>query len=268
MDSNRLTVTGKHLLRYGLLLVPVVFLVIFFFYPLGSIFKVSLAPEGQLDLSGFGELITSSYYRDTLWFSLWQAALSTILTLAFALPGAYVFARFQFPGKSLLLSLATLPFVLPTVVVAAAFSALIGPRGVVNSTLMNLFTLATPPIQLDRSLTIILIAHVFYNYAVALRMISSYWANQNPRMEEAARVLGAHGWRLWRDVRLPILRPAIIASSTLVFIFTFTSFGVVLILGGPRFATIEVEIYRQAVNLFNLPVAAALSLVQIGLMFA
>ena len=268
MDSNRLAVKGKHLLRYGLLLVPVAFLVIFFFYPLGSIFKVSLAPEGQLNLTGFAELVTSAYYRDTLWFSLWQAALSTILTLALALPGAYVFARFQFPGKSLLLSLATLPFVLPTVVVAAAFTALIGPRGVVNSALMSLFTLATPPIQLDHSLTIILIAHVFYNYAVALRMISSYWANQNPRMEEAARVLGAHGWRLWRDVRFPILRPAIIASSTLVFIFTFTSFGVVLILGGPRFATIEVEIYRQAVNLFNLPVAAALSLVQIGLMFA
>ncbi|MEO8611962.1 MAG: iron ABC transporter permease [Chloroflexota bacterium] len=268
MDSNRFAIKGKSLLRYGLLLVPVAFLVIFFFYPLGSIFKVSLAPEGQLNLSGFAELVTSAYYRDTLWFSLWQAALSTILTLALALPGAYVFARFQFPGKTLLLSLATLPFVLPTVVVAAAFSALIGPRGVVNSALMSLFTLATPPIQLDRSLTIILIAHVFYNYAVALRMISSYWANQNPRMEEAARVLGAHGWRLWRDVQLPILRPAIIASSTLVFIFTFTSFGVVLILGGPRFATIEVEIYRQAVNLFNLPVAAALSLVQIGLMFA
>jgi thiamine transport system permease protein len=86
-------------------------------------------------------------------------------------------------------------------------------------------------------------------------------------MEEAARVLGAHGWRLWWEVRLPILRPAIMAASVLVFIFTFTSFGVVLILGGPRFATIEVEIYRQAVNLFNLPIAAALSLVQIGLMF-
>ncbi len=268
MDSNRSAVRGKNLLRYGLMLVPVAFLALFFFYPLASIFQVSLAPEGQLNLTGFTALVTSGYYRDTLWFSLWQAALSTILTLALALPGAYVFARFQFPGKSLLLSLATLPFVLPTVVVAAAFTSLIGPRGIVNNLLMSLLMLDTPPIQLDRSLTIILIAHVFYNYAVALRMISSYWANQNPRIEEAARVLGAHGWRLWWEVRLPILRPAIIAASTLVFIFTFTSFGVVLILGGPRFATIEVEIYRQAVNLFNLPVAATLSLVQIGLMFA
>src|SRR5688500_18757109 len=112
--------------KWLLFALPLLFLAIFFFYPLISIFGVSLAPEGQIDLSGFAELVTSSYYRDTLWFTVWQAALSTVLTLALAIPGAYVFARFKFPGKSLLLSLATLPFVRPTVVVAAAFLALIG----------------------------------------------------------------------------------------------------------------------------------------------
>lgn len=268
MDSNRPPLKRLGLLRHGLLLVPLLFLLLFFFYPLASIFQVSLAPEGGLDLSGFTELVSSAYYRNTLWFTLWQAILSTVLTLALALPGAYVFARFQFPGKSLLLSLATLPFVLPTVVVAAAFTALIGPNGLLNRGLMSLLALSESPIQLDRTLALVLIAHIFYNYAVALRMISSYWANQNPRMEEAAQVLGAHGWRLWWYVRLPVLRPAIMAAAVLVFIFTFTSFGVVLILGGPRFATLEVEIYRQAVNLFNLPVAAALSLVQVAFMFA
>lgn len=246
---------------------PLIFLAVFFFYPLLSIFQVSLAPEGQLDLSGFARLVTSEYYRETLWFTLWQAALSTLLTLLLALPGAYVFTRYQFPGKTLFLSLATLPFVLPTVVVATAFSALVGPRGVLNEWLMTLLRLDTPPIQLDRTVTIILIVHIFYNYAVALRIITGFWSNQNPRMEEAARVLGANGWRLWWEIRLPILRPAITAAAALVFIFTFTSFGVVVILGGPRFATLEVEIFRQANNLFNLPVAGALSLVQIGLMF-
>ncbi len=190
-----------------------------------------------------------------------------MLTLALALPGAYVFARYRFPGKSLLLSLATLPFVLPTVVVAAAFMALIGQHGIVNTGLMSLFHLSTPPIQLERTLAIILIVHVFYNYAIALRIISSYWANQSPRLEEAARVLGANRWRVWWEVRLPMLRPAILAAAVLVFIFTFTSFGVVLILGGPRYATLEVEIYRQATALFNLKIAAALSIVQIGFMF-
>ncbi len=246
---------------------PLIFLALFFFNPLLAILGVSLAPNGQLDLSGFIQLITASYYRNTLAFTTGQAILSTVLTLALAIPGAYVFARFQFPGKSLLLSLATLPFVLPTVVVAAAFLALIGQNGIVNEALISLFRLSAPPIQLERTLTIILIVHVFYNYSVALRIISSFWANQSPRLEEAARVLGASGWRLWWEVRLPILRPAILAAALLVFIFTFTSFGVVLILGGPRFSTVEVEIYQQATALFNLQVAAALSLVQIGFMF-
>ncbi|MEO8395540.1 MAG: iron ABC transporter permease [Chloroflexota bacterium] len=258
----------RRLPLYLLFALPLIFLALFFFNPLLAILGVSLAPNGQLDLSGFAQILTTPYYRNTLWFTTWQAALSTVLTLALALPGAYVFARYQFPGKSLLLSLATLPFVLPTVVVAAAFMALVGQNGVVNQGLMGMFHLETPPIQLERTLTIILIVHVFYNYSVALRIISSYWANQSPRLEEAARVLGANRWRIWWEIRLPILRPAILAAALLVFIFTFTSFGVILILGGSRFATIEVEIYRQATALFNLHIAAALSLVQIGLMFA
>ncbi len=251
-----------------LLLIPLIFLALFFFYPLLTIFGISLAPEGQLNLSAFATVVMSDYYRETLWFTVVQAVLSTVLTLVLALPGAYVFARYDFPGKSLLSSLSTLAFVLPTVVVAAAFSALIGPRGVVNDALTAIFRLESPPIQLERTLVIILIVHVFYNYSVALRIIGGFWATQSLRMEEVARVLGASGWRLWWHIRLPILRPAILAAAVLVFIFTFTSFGVILILGGPRFATLEVEIYRQATSLFNLPVAAALSLVQIILMFA
>lgn len=253
-------------LWHGLRLVPLLFLLVFFFYPLAAIFGLSLAPDGVLDLGSLGQLVATSYYLDTLLFTVGQAVASTLLTLLLALPTAYIFVRYTFPGKSLLLSLATLAFVLPTVVVAAAFTALVGPRGIVNNALQAWLGLETPPVQLEGTLAIILIVHVFYNYAVALRIIVSFWSNQSPRIEEAARVLGASGWRLWRDVRLPVLRPALMAAAVLVFVFTFTSFGVVLILGGPRFATLEVEIYQQAVNLFNLPVAAGLSLVQIGLM--
>lgn len=246
---------------------PLVFLALFFFYPLIGIFNLSLRPEGVFQWERLLEVVRSGYYQRTLWFTVWQAALSTLLTIGFALPCAYVFVRYQFVGKSLLLSLATLPFVLPTVVVAAAFRALIWPNGLLNDALMRVFVLDSPPLQLQRTLTAILIAHVFYNFAVALRMITGYWANQSTRIEEAAQVLGASGWRLWWDVRLPILRPAITAAALLVFIFTFTSFGIVLILGGFQYATLEVEIYYQARDVFDLPVAAALSLVQIGVMF-
>jgi thiamine transport system permease protein len=116
---------------------------------------------------------------------------------------------------------------------------------------------------LQHTLAIILIAHIFYNYAIVLRLVGGFWANLDPRTEEAAAVLGAGRWRLFREITLPLLMPAVTAAALLVFIFTFTSFGVVLLLGGPRFATIEVEIYYQTVSFLDLPVAAALSLLQI-----
>jgi thiamine transport system permease protein len=251
-----------------LYLVPLLFLALFFFYPLLSIFALSFAPEGVVDLSALHKLVSSGYYARTLWFTVWQATVSTLLTVMLALPGAYVFARYQFRGKSLLQALTTIPFVLPTVVVANAFTAWMGPRSRLNLALMALLGLDRPPIDLQHTIWIILLAHVFYNYTVVLRIVGGFWANLNPRIEEAARMLGARPRDVLWQVTLPLLAPAIAAAALLVFIFCFTSFGVILILGGPRFATLEVEIYRQTVNLFNLPLAAALSVVQILFTFA
>ncbi|MXV93846.1 MAG: iron ABC transporter permease, partial [Chloroflexi bacterium] len=90
---------------YALYLLPLLFLGIFFLYPLLTIFDISLRPGGALDLSAFGRLVSSNYYIETLLFTSYQAALSTGLTLLLATPCAYVFARYRFVGKSLLLSL-------------------------------------------------------------------------------------------------------------------------------------------------------------------
>src|SRR5205823_3532137 len=114
---------------------------------------------------------------------------------------------------------------------------------------------------------IILLAHVFYNVSVIVRTVGGFWASLNPHLQETAAVLGANPRRLFFAVTLPLLLPSVTAASLLVFLFCFTSFGVVLILGGLRFATLEVEVYRQAVSLFNLPLAAFLSLVQMALTF-
>jgi len=249
-------------------LLPLAFLLLFYFYPLASILGLSFAPEGHLDLSALEKLVQTRYYLRTLWFTIWQATVSTLLTVGLALPGAYVFARYEFPGKSLVQALTTVPFVLPTIVVAVAFSALLGPRGLINQALMGFLGLAHPPLELQHTLAIILLAHVFYNYTLVVRIVSTYWANLNPRLAEAARMLGAGRWRAFREVTLPLLLPAVGAAALLVFIFCFTSFGVILVLGGPRFATLEVEIYRQTINYFNLPLAATLSVFQILFTFA
>ncbi|HID88557.1 MAG TPA: iron ABC transporter permease [Anaerolineae bacterium] len=250
-----------------LVLLPLAFLLLFYFYPLISIVGLSLAPEGRLDLTALARLVRSAYYIRILWFTTWQAALSTFLTVIVGLPGAYVFARYTFPGKSVLEALITVPFVLPTVVVAVAFTALIGPRGLINTVFMRALGLDRPPLDLQGTLAVILLAHVFYNAVLVVRMVGTQWANLDPTVVEAARVLGAGRWRAFWEVTLPLLAPSLSAAALLTFLFCFTSFGVVLILGGGRYATLEVEIYYRTVYLPNLPLAATLALIQILLTF-
>ena len=243
-------------------LLPLAFLAVFYLYPLGSILYASFARGGS-PAAPFLEVLSSPSLRRVLWFTFWQAGLSTLLTLLLGLPAAFLLARYEFRGKSLVQALAGIPFVMPTLVVAAAFNALLGPRGWANLALMDLFNLPQPPIHFTNTLTAILVAHVFYNTTIVLRMVGDFWSHLDPRLGQAAQMLGANRWQTLLRVTLPLLMPAIAAAALLVFIFDFTSFGVVLVLGGPRFATMEVEIYYQTISLFNLPVAAALSVIQL-----
>jgi len=261
VDGNRPALSR----RGGLLLgaPPLLFLLLFFAYPIASIVGLGLA--GGESQGGPGVLETWFAPRtiDVLRFTLWQAALSTVLTVVVALPGAYVFARYRFRGKRLLRAATTIPFVLPTVVVASAFLALLGPRSLIDD-LAAALGAPGPVVRLEGSLWAILLAHVFYLYAVVLRLVGGVWSNLDPRTEEAARVLGATRWTAFRQVTLPLLWPAIASAAAIVFLFTFTSFGVILLLGSPGTATLEVEIYRTTALLLDLPVAAALALLQMG----
>ena len=255
----------RQAITFGLLwLLPFVFLGIFYFFPLGSILKTSFERSESGIAAPFFEAIQLESVRQVLWFTIWQAALSTLLTLAVGLPGAYLFARYEFRGKSLLQALSTVPFVIPTVVVAAAFYALLGPRGWLNLAAMRIFGFNAAPIHLTNTIYAILLAHIFYNTTIVLRMVGDFWSHIDPRLNQAARTLGANRTKTFFKVTLPLIGPAITAAALLVFIFDFTSFGVILILGGPKFATLEVEIFYQTISLFNLPLAAVLALLQLG----
>lgn len=245
--------------RLGLMAVPVAFFAVFFAYPVAAIVARGLKTDGVWQLGRIGDVLAQSDVRHVLWFTTWQALASTGLTLLVALPGAYVFARFDFPGKQVLRAVVTVPFVLPTVVVGTAFLALVG-RGGLFDELWGL--------RLDTTVWAILLAHVFFNYAVVVRTVGGLWAQLDPRQEEAARMLGASRLRAWRQVTLPALEPAVAAAALMVFLFTFTSFGVVQILGGPTFSTLEVEIYRQTSQVFDLSTAAVLTLIQFAAVVA
>lgn len=244
-------------------LAPLAFLGLFYFYPMGSIMRLSFG-RSEAFAAPFIQMAHSDSLKRILGFTFWQASLSTLLTLLIGLPGAYLLARFQFAGKSWLRALTTIPFVLPTLVVAAAFNAMLGPRGWVNLVLMSWLDLATPPVQFQYTFGAILVAHVFYNTTIVLRTVGDFWSRLDPHLGQAAQVLGAGRLSRLFQVTLPLLLPAILSASLLVFIFNFSSFGVILVLGGPQFATLEVEIYFQTINLFNLPLAAALSMLQLA----
>jgi thiamine transport system permease protein len=214
---------------------PVLFLGYFFLYPLTRILWLSLSS------AGWTEAFTRPRFIEAAWFTLWQATLSTLLTVVAALPLTWVVSRFDFPGKALVRALVTIPFVLPTVVVGAAF--------------LSVF---------DAGIGALIAAHVFYNIAVVVRTVGGVWSRIDPTVEEAAAVLGASPFGRFRMVVLPLIRPALASASAIVFLFCFTSFGTVLVLGQGRLRTLEVEIYQQAVNFLDLPVAAALSLIQLA----
>lgn len=241
MDANRPALSGRawRAIAYG---VPLAFLALFFLYPLTAIVERGLrATGGETAL----DVLTDPLTREVVWFTFWQALASTALTLVIALPAAYAIGRYRFPGRGLVRALVLVPFVLPTVVVALAF-------------------LGTLPPRLERGWAPILIAHAFFNVAVVVRVVGTFWASLDPRVSEAAATLGAGPWRRAREVTLPLLAPALAAAAAITFLFCFTSFGIVLILGGPRYATIEAEIYNQAIRLYDLRAAAVLSLVQLA----
>lgn len=233
-----------------LAVIPALFLAYFFVYPLVTILYTGLVSDGRFATSAFVDVITDPTMRSVAWFTLWQAFLSTVFTVALGLPAAYVFARYRFPGRSLFRSLTLIPFVLPTLVVGVAFLAVLGPGS---------------PLGIDLRGTIwaILIAHVFYNLAIVIRGVGVLWEQIDPHIEDAARSLGAGRWRVFREVTLPLLRPAILSSAALVFLFSFTSFGVILVLGDLNHSTLEVEIWRQATAFLRLDLASALAVLQL-----
>ncbi|MFZ4828775.1 MAG: ABC transporter permease [Phototrophicaceae bacterium] len=238
---------------------PVVFLLLFFVYPLVTILWVSFQWVG----GGVREVLADATTWYVVGFTLRLAVVSVVATLLPSLFASFVFARYQFWGREFFLALSLLPFVLPISVTANAFTALLGEQGIITVWLQH--TLGTE-IHLAQSFSMLILVHVFYNYPLASRMLTIYWRENGLALETVARVYGASAWVLWWRVRLPILFPMLASVSLLVFAFSFTSFGTVLLLGGNRHVTLEVEIYRQAVGFLNFQGAAWLSCLQLVLM--
>ena len=230
---------------------PLVFLGVFFAWPVIALVARGFVTDGSLDLSGFADVFSRPRTWRIVGQTLAQASVATVLAVAFGVPGAYVLYRRRWRGRAVVRAIVTVPFVLPTVVVGVAFRSLLvsgGPLGFLH---------------LDGTFWAIVAALVFFDYAVVVRGVGGMWERLDPRASQAARALGASPWRAFRTVTLPALVPAIASSASLVFLFCATAFGTVLILGGLQFGTIETEIWVQTTQFLDLRAAAVLSVVQL-----
>lgn len=227
---------------------PLVLLAVLFVWPLTLVLVRGLGVDAS-PLAPLRDVVLDPYLRGVAGFTLRQAVLSTVLTLAVGLPVAAVLSRLDFRGRRAIEAATLVPFVLPTVVVGTAFVALLSRL--------------SPVLDLRRTTAAILLAHVFFNVSVVVRTVGGLWRHLDDAPVLAARTLGASPLRAFLHVTLPRLRPTVAAAATVVFLFTFTSFGVVLILGGPGRSTLEVEIHRATAQLLDLRTAAALSVLQL-----
>ncbi len=227
------------------------FLTIFFALPVANLIGLGFIDDGALDLGGFSSVFSRSRTWRIIGLTLGQAAAGTVLSVVLGIPAAYVLYRRAFPGQGIVRAIITVPFVLPTVVVGVAFRSLLSESGPLGF------------LGLDGTVTAIVIALVFFNYALVIRGVGGMWERLDPRAEEAAAALGASPARVFLTVTLPALGPAIASAASLVFLFSATAFGVVLVLGGPRVGTVETEIWILTTQFLDLRSASVLSIVQL-----
>ena len=232
--------------------VPLLFVAVLFYWPLSRILALGFQAGANSVELGHSTIAA-------VWFTVWQAALSTVICLLLGIPGAYILYRRRFRGRNFLRVLITLPLVLPTIVIAIAFVAFQKLNDV-----YSIFGID----QHSNPVFWIIAAHVFINYSLSVRSIGGVWATLDPELEEAAELAGAGRFRTLIAISLPQLRSAIVSSAALTFLFCATSYGVILILGGGLVHSLETEIASAAVQYLDLGKAALLAMFQTGLTIA
>lgn len=232
--------------------VPMVFLVLFCLYPLFLIVKFGLVDDdGQFTLRYLQEVLTDRIYLKVIRFTIVQALISAVITILMAYPGAYLLSKYKFPGRSMIIAASTVPFVLPSLVLAVGFLGIFGAQGTINGWIADINGLlgtSLPMMDILYTKRVIILAHVFFNFPIALRIIHSRYGSMDTDLENAARSMGAGRIRTFLKVTLPQMKYSILSSFSLVFTFCLLSLGVILVIGGLNH-TLEVEVLSLFKNM-------------------
>ena len=209
----------------------------------------------------FTEVLSDVWIQRVIKFSIWQAFLSTALSVLFAIPVAIALSREpRFPGRHWLLNTFSLSLVMPTLVAIFGIVAVFGRTGCVNQVL----SMAGLPELSLYGLNGILLAHVFFNLPLATRIFLVALDGIPPAHWRLAAQLGLHGLTRVKQIEWPAIRTHLMGTIVLIFALCLTSFAIVLTLGGgPRATTIEVAIYQALRFDFDISTAVTLAMVQL-----
>lgn len=244
-------------------LATAVFFVLFFLLPIwGTLHTAFLDARGGPTLDYVLEVFRNPLYREGLENSAMIAVFTTLGCLLVALPLAYAYVRYQFPGRTLLNSLLLIPLILPPFVGALGVQAMLGQAGALNSLLMALgLVRAEQPIDWlgEGQMAGVIVMNILHLYPIVYLNVAAALANLDPALEDAAANLGCPPWRrLWR-VTLPLTLPGLFAGSAIAFIWAFTELGVPLMFDYDRVTS--VQIFAAIKDLSNNPFPYALVVV-------
>ncbi|MGE7607542.1 ABC transporter permease [Peribacillus frigoritolerans] len=231
------------------LLIPVVLVLIaYVLYPSLRTFIESLQKDGTISLGNYQEFFVqeSKTNLEALWNSVYISILSVLVSALIGIPLAFIFNRYDFPGRSFFSSAAILPIVLPSLVGVMAFMFLYGESGLIPNAIKDLFGLDKVPFKIG-GVSGILIVHAYTMYVYFYMTVSAAINKIDPSLEEAAYNLGANKFKVFWKVTFPLLTPAIVAASLLVFMISMASFSAPFLLAG-GYRVLSLQIYFSKIN--------------------
>ena len=197
-------------------------------------------------------------------FTVSQAFFSAALACTVGFAAAYFCARKNFRGRKFLMALSSVPLCVPAIIVALSFIIFFGNNGILNSFLKSLLNQDEPPVNFVFSMTGVIIIHGFYNFPLAMKTISQVWERLSEDEPNAALLLGASKFRIFKTITFPALLNSIAVSFLLIFLFCFFSFIIILLFGGLALTTLEVELYKAARTKLDMNLAAKIALTEIS----
>ncbi|MGW6663861.1 MULTISPECIES: ABC transporter permease subunit [Peribacillus] len=231
------------------LLIPVLLvLVAYVLYPSLRTFIESLQKVGTISLGNYQDFFVqeSKTNLEALWNSVYISLLSVLVSALVGIPLAFIFNRYDFPGRSFFSSAAILPIVLPSLVGVMAFMFLYGESGLIPNAIKDLFGLEKVPFKIG-GVSGILIVHAYTMYVYFYMTVSAAINKIDPSLEEAAYNLGANKIKVFWKVTFPLLTPAIVAASLLVFMISMASFSAPFLLAG-GYRVLSLQIYFSKIN--------------------